>query len=481
MMKKNIIIILVLFVFTGFMHSCDDDFIDKEPPSDVSFSKALSSYSNLSRSTNALYANFMASSMFGEYMVLAPDAMSDNLVLSGTTGRYNRELNLTFAGSDSPSGTFSTSYFVITAACNVINRIESGDFDRELATDAEIDYIKGEALFIRGLVHFQLCNFFAQHYTFADTKIAPGADGKGGHLGIPIVLEFKVSEPARNTVKEVYEQVISDLSQAVTLMNGDAKDGAFKASSNAAKALLSRVYLYKEDWANAAKMADEVISSQVYGLNDVATYEQYWIEVGHKATVFEIQVDPVHDLWTGGSNNVGGIYLYYKDLAASNNLLNLYDDSDIRKKLIKRDGSGSVVNYVWKYPGRTSTPEAVNYQVNNPKIVRFAEMFLNRAEANFRASTSVGDSPLKDINFLRSKRGLSDLLSVSDEDIALERRKELAFEGHRLFDLMRNKKDNIRPEIAARPKVTYPSNLLVCPIPLYEMDNNDNMIQNDGY
>lgn len=471
--RINMLFFSMLVSVVLLFSACGEDFITKDPYGDISKDKALSNYEKIALSTTGLYEYLMSSSMYGEFIPISPDVTADNLKSSveGATGRYRSNYLLNFTPANAPSGVWSTSYAMITAACNIINTIEEGGFDRQNDSDNQVNQLLGEALFIRALGHFTLVNFFAHHYTMENASLAPGANGQGGHIGVPIILTAQIGEPARNSVKEVYDQVIDDLSRAATLMTEHKT--AFFASSNVAKALLSRVYLYKEDWANAAKMADEVIASADYMLTMPEAYEGYWKKELQLETIFEVSMNLSDPWFPGGNNNVGGVYLFYHDLAATDQVVNLYEADDVRRNVLKPNSSGE--HLVYKYPGREGTE---GFQVNHTKVIRLAEMYLNRAEANQRNNSEIGDSPLNDINYLRQMRGLDALDDVDNAAIALERRKELAFEGFRLFDLARYQQDNQRPECLPVPLVEYPASRYVYPIPLHEMDNNDNMEQN---
>jgi len=100
-------------------------------------------------------------------------------------------------------------------------------------------------------------------------------------------------------------------------------------------------------------------------------------------------------------------------------------------------------------------------------------MYLIRAESNFRRSTTIGDSPLDDINALRDRANASLYNSVNLATILMERKRELSFEGFSLFDAKR-----LGVNIGS---IVSTANRLILPIPLREMDVNPNLIQNDGY
>ena len=109
----------------------------------------------------------------------------------------------------------------------------------------------------------------------------------------------------------------------------------------------------------------------------------------------------------------------------------------------------------------------------NVLIFRLAEMYLTRAEANARLGTAVGATPLADLNRIRTRAGLPEATTVTLDAILSERQLELAFEGHRLHDLKRTRRN-----VGSIP---YNSPLLILPIPQREMDVNKNLVQNEGY
>jgi len=470
-MKKILYIISFIFLL-----GCSEDFIDRNPFGDIDKDQALSTYSKLESSTNGLYVYLMRTDLYGAFIPISGSAKGDDLIrnTAAETDRYESELTMTFFPTSTASGLWSNAYQAITSANNVINAIDANGFDPQNEPQSSIDNLKGEALTIRALMHFNLVNFFSQHYTFSDATLEEGADGNGGHLGVPYKFNSEIEEPARNTLKEVYDYIITDLENAISLLENTK--GCVYISQTTAKALLARVALYKEDWALAAKMADEVIKSNRYNLLDVDTYTNYWSlkrENGSES-IFEINMDLSDGNFPGRGEDIGGIYLGYEDLGAPVGLLGMYEAGDIRTSVIKDNGADGYS--IYKYPG-----DGVNKSVNNTKVIRFSEMYLIRAEANLRASTSVGDTPLNDFNLIRNKRGASELSSIDAEIILNERQLEFAFEGLRLFDLARYKKDIDRPEIAQKPLVAYPDKSFAYPISEYEMRNNQNMEQTGGY
>ena len=110
-------------------------------------------------------------------------------------------------------------------------------------------------------------------------------------------------------------------------------------------------------------------------------------------------------------------------------------------------------------------------------------MYLIRAEANARLNKPT--EALQDLNSIRERANLSALTATANllEEIFLERRRELAFEGHLFFDIIRFKKDVIRDKgcLANVCNLNYPSNFFILPIPQSSIELNENIQQNEGY
>jgi hypothetical protein len=143
-----------------------------------------------------------------------------------------------------------------------------------------------------------------------------------------------------------------------------------------------------------------------------------------------------------------------------------FETGDTRRNLLT---TNSTATYTSKY----------DVLYGNIKFMRLAEMYLTRAEANFRAGTTVGATPLADINAIRTRARLPVLTALTLPVILKERRLELAFEGFRLGDLKRNQESAFDP--LANTTFAWNSPKLVFPIPLREINANPNLTQNAGY
>ena len=267
------------------------------------------------------------------------------------------------------------------------------------------------------------------------------------------------SQVARSSVSEVYAQAISDLTEAETKL---PDDNGFFADKAAAAGMLARIYLQKLDYANAANAANRAID---YALN-----------IGKDLTPSYADAFPTTDGNTSedifatqitASSGYNAFQDFYSangrgDITINDNHLALYEPGDDRLNIFYNSG-GSV--YCGKF----------DYLYGNVHILRMAELYLIRAEANFRLGTATGAEPLDDINKIRQRVNL-DPYSIEDltlDKILLERKLELAFEGGGLNDAKR-----LQTDIAL---TTWNAPELVFPIPLREIRVNPNLTQNDGY
>lgn len=130
-------------------------------------------------------------------------------------------------------------------------------------------------------------------------------------------------------------------------------------------------------------------------------------------------------------------------------------------------------NYINSVNGRRLSSKYTN-QFGDVPLIRLAEMYLIRAEANLQAATTVGDTPLNDINRLRTRAKATLFTTVTLANILRERELELGMEGFRIHDIKRTK-GSISSSYA------WDSDLLVFPIPLRETNVNTLITQNPEY
>ena len=341
--------------------------------------------------------------------------------------------------------------------------------------------------FARALAIFDLCNVFAMPYDYT-------ADAS--HLGV-VAIDYVPgfdSELPRNTVKECYDKVLSDLFAALKCFGEETELTPNYISGLACKALLARVYLYMKDYANAAKYAAEVMAQ--VPLTDRADY----VNMFRKAQDFPGEgILRMNSYDTGNSMYRLCIPLSGASIVPDDAFMAKFSSDDVRKELFtfvaeEEDGeeyAGKVYTAICKFlPYKHGVSTAENRRWD-PIILRVSEMYLIHAEA---LCLSGGDlsAAADDVKALRAralgKKPSEISLSYSgpaelDRIIQEERSKELCFEGHRFFDLKRRGEDVVRSASSSSTMkhLKYPDYRYVLPVSQLEMQANDKMEQNDGY
>lgn len=469
-MKNRTIIYFIATVMMIFAVSCED-LLDKKPPLQLDNDQVLGTYELILQATNAAYSPLYSAAYYGRNFVVRPDLMGNNAKQSPrSSGRFQEEYNWNITPGDNV-GVWTQAYDVIARVNNVLEYID--DIDEDGVTDDMKNQVKGECLFLRALCHWDLVRAFGQPYTY---------DG-GNTLGVPIITKTEIAKPERNTVKEVYEDlIVPDLTSAIALLSDPGRGNEPKAFAckEAAQAILAKVYLYMADWSNAAALAGEVISSPKYSMYTAANYLSVWDGSNSDEVIFLIygsNVESVFPSW----DEIGYIYNPdgYGDVCASNDLLNLFDPADVRGQLF--NDSPAYAGYYWpaKYPGKSG-----DTRVNNIPVIRLSEMYLIRAEAVLNGASG---NALADYNMIRTNRGLAAATTVSLTDIYNERRRELCFEGNRMWDLSRTgrglERDNEDNKISipGHEDIAFPDYKWALPIPTVEINANENMQQNPDY
>lgn len=457
-----------------FMTAGCNKMLELDPKDSLTTERSLSTIEGIKAATAGMYASLRSANYYGRSMFLYGDLSGDDVYISSNnSNRYLSTYQRNYAAVDADIlGMWTAMYNTIARANNIINNA-----DKVNASQADKDLQKGQALFVRALAYFDLVCVFAKPYN----------QGNGAQAGVPIVLESNVNHyPARNTVEEVYQRIITDLNDAVNLLAVTTSSTKVTASKYAAKALLSRVYLYKGDLTASINAATDVINAG-YQITSAADLEDFYATPGAGADIFTVKFLITDNL---SSNNLGNFYLKpgYGDARISPELVNVFDqDKDARFIHFLSPFNGSPAEWQNnKYFGQDGV-----FGMTSPKVLRIEEVYLNRAEAY--AKDEQYALALADLNAIRVQRGL-DPVNVDDDqvldEILEERRRELMFEGHRFFDLMRNEKNVVRnycnqPTQVNSPNctITVTADYAIAPIPQTEIDANSQLRgqQNPGY
>lgn len=451
---------LMLIIFTLIVISCDKD-LNLNPSTSVDAAQAAKSVDLMVTAAYALVGSGgtpgYEGALYSTDLLLNADLLaSENyMVWRGTFDQYKEVSNKLMSTTNS---SISRMWVKGYAAINQANTILVS-LTNTAASDR--DSFKGQALFIRGIVQFELLRFWMEPST---------------GLGIPILTEptldfTQIKQPKRETIADSYAAIINDLTSAIALL---PNDNDVYANKYTAKAFLARVYLTKGDYANALVQANDVIGSGKYSLP--TSVEDAFNTSSSPESIFEIQQNTQNN---AGTANDGLTTFYACDLSTPGSagrgdvgidpaFLNLYEPVDKRLSILIYAGDcnkSSVTSAKWDNP------------YTNIPVIRLSEMYLIRAECNQRLGSSVGDSPLNDIIAIRSKAGASLPTAVVLDDILLERDLELAFEGQRIHDYKRLGKQII---FDGNP-VDYTDPQFILPIPQSELNTNKNIVQNSYY
>ena len=461
-----------LAAFTG----CQD-FLTEEPILSQSNELTLGSYEGLDKAVAGAYAPLASVNWYGADFIIRNELKTANgkkwIGTSYDSGRCNDLYNINQSANNT-SALWGTAYYLVSAANNVIDNLEGKESDT--ATAQDLNNLKAECLFLRALAHFDLVRTYAQPY---------GYTADASHLGVPVVLHTDAAaKPARNTVAEVYAQVVADLLEAEQIIDpayvrAGVKDAKGVVSLEAIQALLSRVYLYCEQWQNSADYAAKVINSKKFTLwtaTDIKDAACYTVDVPTGGEViFEIYGDKsnAYDGHHDGLSPMCGPD-GYADAGASTDLKNIYEAGDVRGTLFQeKDG----VLWTAKYKGKgIAKPD-----LTNTIVIRLAEMYLNIAEATVNGATG-HDAPAA-LKALAESRGAA-VPTVTSDGVFSERHKELAWEGHLWFDLARTGRAMTRVDFVGdeSAKEVQPGDIRwAMPIPFREFGVNPNLVQNEGY
>jgi starch-binding outer membrane protein, SusD/RagB family len=477
---KNIPIV-IWFILGFSFFSCKKSFLDTPPSSSIEVSEFFKNLrldackQFLSGAYQELGQNF-----FHGLNVAYVDLVADNLKPSNSI--FIQQYSWSQIPTDGTGRVPSTSTLDMTpiwlAGYHIIGNLnfilENVDNFRE-DNEAVADSIKGQALAMRALIHFQLVNVFAQPYKYTQDA---------SHPGIPYVTtsDYTTVTP-RMSVGDVYSQVINDLQAAIILLP-DRPSSSVYLGGNAAKALLARIYLYKGDYAGAKGPAIAV-STQVPIMT--TDYPAKLFTTQETEALFQL---PPSAAGVGGrtyTTNFEGIYFASgtsQAFLATNDIFNLIKENptDVRSAWFTAQAG----NYrITKFPANVITgfPNASGGYFHT--IIRSSEMYLTAAECLARLGDEAGAISYLDKIRKRAVPTADPTTATGPaliDSILKERRKELCFEGQRMFDLLRLQKGVARVDVinAALSTLPYPNDKAIAPVPVRDVISLS-YSQNSGY
>lgn len=467
-MKKILYFITLSLLVVGSIVSCRDSDLEPTLAQAKDLETSINNTEDLNSILSATYDRMSQTAYYGRDIIIYGEVRSDNAYSNANSNRFVTVGQMKMVPADAyPSDTWTQIYRAIATANIIINKPES-----EIKGDvSEIKHIKGQAYAVRALAHFDLVRLFGQQHV----------NGGGmSSMGVPYVKTFKDVNsllPARNTVQEVYNFAKDDLAQAVQLMNPSLDDPSkHYMTSQAANAILARMALYFDDTQTAEAAALKVINSQKYSISTAANFASTFNSDSRSNVIFSISATSNDNM---GINGLANIYrgASYGDVVILKDLFDKYTTGDVRGTstfIQPRTVAATDFRNIGKYPTMGTFSDDI-------PVIRYEEIVLIYAEALLR-NNKAGDA-LTELNKIPANRGAAAYTVANMDNILLERRKELAFEGFRFDDLARTKKslplvDNVRQTYG---NVAYGAYNYAFPIPGAEIGANSNVKQNTGY
>jgi starch-binding outer membrane protein, SusD/RagB family len=502
-MKKFLLnISLIALLGTSFM-SCEKA-LEVDPRQSINSTTALNSRDNINAAIASVYSRLKSARVYGRDLVAIPEALADNGRATNKSGRLLNEAQNIF---NNHFVHWQNSYFAIAEINLIFEAIPKLNLVPAV-TQTEKNAWEGQLHFLRGLFYFDL----VKAYAYIPGALVPAQD-KGGvpiiTAGVTSIEQAVATLPARAPIADVYALIYNDLTNAnAKLTNGGTAFPAV-ATKVAAQALFSRVALYNKDYTATKRWADSAILTAGSRILTPANYVSTWRSQINTESLFEVRFannsenigvnESLQTSFTtlvtpGDRSRTGG----FGDLVPTNTLLAALGitvpangsntaaitarTSDIRNLLFEVGTTGRGVAYVecTKFIGKNGF-----INLDNVPVIRIAEVYLNRAEAMATVGSPVYDevAATGDINIIRTNRGLaaSPVLTGAAllTEVLAQRRLELAFEGHRFFDLKRLGQNLIKgPHYL---DVAFTDIRMLPAIPQREVDGNPNLVQNSGY
>lgn len=478
-MKKIIAIIKLSVLSLALTFSACEKLLEVDPKQSIDSRTALESPEAIQAAINSVYAYLRQESQYGRDLVAYPEVLADNAAhTNNPADLYNPFRNQPGAHM----GIWGSSYSAINEVNNILKVLENppASVSEEFAAT-----IAGQAYFLRALYYHNMSRIYGYD---------PGAIIQEVNYGsVPVMTEpvlgsDQITFPGRASIEAVYELIYSDLQKASELLAGKVVEGTnpeYYGSEAAAKALWSRVALYNEDYENVITQATDALDLVGSKFMTRSNYVSGWRQMKLPESIFEVvfhvgdHANPVNTslrvTFTSRITLNSTTFSARGNVVVGPELEALYSAADVRKDLF--------INGVGRNAGRTEITKFLSRSGtnhDNVPVIRVSEVILNRAEAY--AYLNQDDQARVDVNQIRERAGLAPLASsvtgdALKKEIALQRRLELAFEGHRFFDLKRRGEDIVKPI----GNVRFDEYRILAPIPYSEIDRNTNLKQNFGF
>ncbi|MBQ0733570.1 RagB/SusD family nutrient uptake outer membrane protein [Aquimarina celericrescens] len=446
-MKNLEILIGILFVLS--ITSCED-FLEEDP---VAFRTPTTFYSKPSEIDQAIAAVYRINrNLHNQLQQRFGESRSDNanIEITGDGGGFGDDQLNEFT-MDADNGRISeywnTNYSGISRANFLLANIDEVDYLENVATK---NARKGEAVFLRALFYFNLVRIYGDVPYVTEPGLTPEQ-----------ILSEEFTE--RDPASEIYVGILNEAQTAIDLLPTTTEDPG-RATKGAALMLKAKIHMALEQYPEARPLLEEITT---LGYSLLPNYADVFFTRNHNEGIFEIQYSPALDqgadffrnyvpfvsgqdiLGDASSPNSRG-----NQFQPTQSLIDLYETQDerfqhnisiYRDTILDANGNvNEIVDYYWTskfaFPFDQNQP---NQQEINWQMYRYADALLMLAECYEQAG---GGDPVPIIEQIRTRAGLPDPalsageLADLEQTIADERRRELAFEAHRYFDLLRTGK-----------------------------------------
>jgi len=467
-MKKYITRTALVMLGVFSLTSCSDEFLEtnfsnNEQQADITTVEKLQSF------VYGNYATMRDFNYYGNYFITTSEVRSDEMYSNNRSGYHSTIMNYTMTSSDAVATGAWTAMYTAVAKSNVIINT-SDNLSWAATTNAaeiseKVKHLKGQAYALRAQVFFDLLRLYGHKYTQNPSQ-----------LGVVLPLQFNPSaNMARASITQTEAQIEADFAKAIQNLEGNSNNNyGDKTVLNdfSVKALMSRYYLYKGDYAKVRTLAAEVISSgkwspvkadsylASFALNNAAPNSMFELAVGSAVTI----APSLNDFLNGSGA--------YKNVVVKTAIYNTYAANDVRRSVIgAADGvAGRFLN--GKYPSLAGD--------NNIRMVRIEEVLLNGVEAELNGGSAA--TALTYYNAILSNRGLPAAVSVDMAALKAERAKELIGEGFRMWDQLRWGTALVKNTTNGGTSTPAVLNLVAFPIPQAETNVAGSLIKsNPGY
>jgi hypothetical protein len=450
--------------------------LELNPKQSIDAGIALNTEQGVNAATTGIYARLQSVNQYGRNYYAIAEALADNVYHSGNSSQLANEC------SNAPGAHFTnwqSCYYAINQSNLVLDALKILPASQQYK-----DGIAAQVYFLRALFYHDLARTMAYDPT---AIYAPANKG-----GVPIVTNGvndidEISFEERASIPAVYERIYDDLDSSYACFNrNNAQTSVHKASKAAVVALYTRVALYNGDYQTALDKATESLTLSGSKFQTNGNYINAWRAEAHPESIFEVKFNVNENL--GSDNSLRGMFTtraFLTDVTASihgvivvkPSFYDLMPAGDVRKGLYMNGLGANVARLeCTKYISKNKVAN-----LDNVPVIRVSEVYLNRAEAAYKTGTPAGEAQaLADLNTIRERAGLT-AVNLSGQalldEILLQRRLELAFEGHRFFDLKRNGMDIIKET----GNILFTDYRMLPRIPIREVNANSKLEQNEGY